>query len=75
MKSSNKRVASEKSVQQKETPNLGGAIEEGVPKKERKEGANEKRKQEKVREYQASSMLSTEPAPHRAPSHDPEIMN
>lgn len=48
MKSSNKRVANEKSVQQKETPNLGGAKEEGVPKKERKEGANEKRKQEKV---------------------------
>lgn len=33
MKSSGKRVASEKSVQNKETPSIRGATEEGAPKK------------------------------------------
>lgn len=38
MRSSGKRVASEKSVQNKETPNFQDAIEELTPKKETEQG-------------------------------------
>ena len=48
MESSSKRVASEKSVQNQETPNTHSAGEEGMPKKDGGGGANERRKQGRV---------------------------
>ena len=46
MESSSKRVASDKNVQNKETPNIQSAGEERMPKKDGGGGANERRKQE-----------------------------
>lgn len=46
MASSSKRVASEKNVQNKETPNIQSAGEERTPKKDGGGGANERRKRE-----------------------------
>ena len=48
MESSSKRVASEKSVQKKETPNIQSAGEEGTPKKDGGGGTAGRRKQGSV---------------------------
>lgn len=57
MESSSKRVASEKNVQNKETPNIQRAGEERMPKKDGGGGANERRKREGGERSQRKRLL------------------